>query len=165
MTKISRDLRQWCIRPFCLKAYPPFDCEIHFLRLMSLNLNNSAKPRNLSKICEFYLFLLVFFSSQQHCLDVWQSRVSGFWTVRADDRGNIHSQGPTRNRGERRETIWKGAEKSGLYLSSCLAWSVCFRGRTLYDSQPRLPQGLKNGTFRSCVCLLNLFLFKELIVC
>lgn len=42
--------------------------------------------------------------------------------------------------------------KYSLYLLSCLACSVCFRGRILYDSQPRYPQGLQNRTFRSCVC-------------
>lgn len=41
--------------------------------------------------------------------------------------------------------------KCSLCLCSCLAWSVCFRGRTVHDSQPRYPQGLQNRTFRSCV--------------
>lgn len=55
MTEISLDLRQWYIRPFCLKAYvSTVDCENPETCLIFVNPNNT----------------FLFFSSQQHCLDV-----------------------------------------------------------------------------------------------
>lgn len=56
---------------------------------------------------------------------------------------------------EERERKKEPVNKRSLCLFSCLAPSVCFRGRILNESQPRCPQGLQNRTFRSCVCWLQ----------